>query len=111
MENTTNSQQQNPPPTETPSEKIDFKSIIESIKQFLHEILDISKDTDKKGTIEDIKGNISMKGHTAWVLVFSILMLVGSLRSLFPQNSFRLLDNCKNSLTQCVSSARRNKNS
>jgi uncharacterized hydrophobic protein (TIGR00271 family) len=74
MENTTNSQQQNPPPTETPSEKIDFKSIIESIKQFLHEILDISKDTDKKGTIEDIKGNISMKGHTAWVLVFSILI-------------------------------------
>ena len=37
-------------------------------------LLEIRKDTDKKGTIEDIKGNISMKGHTAWVLVFSILI-------------------------------------
>ncbi|MFA5299219.1 MAG: DUF389 domain-containing protein [Lutibacter sp.] len=45
-----------------------------NIKQFLFELLDIRHDTDKKGTIEDIKENISMKGHTAWVLVFSILI-------------------------------------
>lgn len=25
-----------------------------------------------KGTIEDVKDNISMKGYTAWVLIFSI---------------------------------------
>jgi uncharacterized hydrophobic protein (TIGR00271 family) len=48
--------------------------LLSDIKVFLHEILDIRKDTDKKGTIEDIKGNISMQGHTAWVLVFSILI-------------------------------------
>jgi uncharacterized hydrophobic protein (TIGR00271 family) len=45
-----------------------------ALKQFLYELLDIKHDTDKKGTIEDIKENISMKGHTAWVLVFSILI-------------------------------------
>jgi uncharacterized hydrophobic protein (TIGR00271 family) len=44
------------------------------LKQFLFELLDIRHDTDKKGTIEDIKENISMKGHTAWVLIFSILI-------------------------------------
>ena len=50
------------------------KLIWESIKTFLLELLSIRFDTDQKGTIEDIKGNISMKGHTAWVLVFSILI-------------------------------------
>jgi len=45
-----------------------------AIKQFFYELLDIKHDTDKKGTIEDIKENISMKGHNAWVLVFSILI-------------------------------------
>jgi len=52
----------------------DIKGIWANIKQFLFELLDIRHDTDKKGTIEDIKDNISMKGHTAWVLVFSILI-------------------------------------
>jgi uncharacterized hydrophobic protein (TIGR00271 family) len=54
--------------------KKDLNGIWVSISQFLYGLLDIKKDTDKKGTIEDIKGNISMKGHTAWVLVFSILI-------------------------------------
>jgi uncharacterized hydrophobic protein (TIGR00271 family) len=52
----------------------DIRAIFASIKKFLYELLSIRHDTDKKGTIEDIKGNISMKGHTAWVLVFSILI-------------------------------------
>ena len=55
--------------------KKDLNGIWVSISQFLYGLLDIKKDTDKKGTIEDIKGNISMKGHTAWVLVFSILIV------------------------------------
>jgi len=45
----------------------DFKHIIKGT-------LDIKEDTDKKGTIEDIIDNISMRGHTAWVLIFSILI-------------------------------------
>ncbi|VAW21326.1 FIG00761799: membrane protein, partial [hydrothermal vent metagenome] len=54
--------------------KDEVKGAWHTIKQFVFELLDIRLDTDKKGTIEDIKGNISMKGHTAWVLVFSILI-------------------------------------
>lgn len=53
---------------------ISLIAIFNSIRTFLHDILDIRQDTNSKGTIEDIKGNISMKGHTAWVLVFSILI-------------------------------------
>ena len=52
----------------------DFNTNWKGLKQFFLELLDIRRDTDKKGTIEDIKSNISMKGHTAWVLVFSILI-------------------------------------
>ena len=63
-----NQQQENPIPPN------DIKTVWASIKQFAIELLDIRLDTDRKGTIEDIKGNISMKGHTAWVLVFSILI-------------------------------------
>jgi uncharacterized hydrophobic protein (TIGR00271 family) len=54
--------------------KNDVNSIYLSIKHFLYELLDIRSDTDTKATIEDIKTNISMKGHTAWILVFSILI-------------------------------------
>ena len=65
MENTNSNQ---------PAENTKLKEAWASIKLFLDELLDIRHDTDKKGTIEDIKENISMKGHTAWVLVFSILI-------------------------------------
>lgn len=54
--------------------RLDLRNAYKTIVAFLHEILDIRHDTDKESTIEDIKGNISMKGHTAWILVFSILI-------------------------------------
>ncbi len=54
--------------------KLDIRNAYKTIVSFLHEILDIRKDTDKESTIEDIKSNISMKGHNAWILVFSILI-------------------------------------
>lgn len=57
-----------------PAEKKKLAEAFTTIKQFLFELLDIKHDTDKEATIEDIKENISMKGHTAWVLVFSILI-------------------------------------
>ena len=59
---------------ENPMPKGDIGKIWTDFILFLKEILDITHDTDKKGTIQDIKDNISMKGHTAWVLVFSILI-------------------------------------
>jgi len=74
MENTNNDPSTEKGTTNTPLVSNDIKKALESIKQFLLELLDIRSDTDKKGTIEDIKENISMKGHTAWVLVFSILI-------------------------------------
>ena len=74
MEETKNNQPETNPDLNNPTPVSDAKFIFASIKQFLFELLDIRSDTDKKGTIEDIKGNISMKGHTAWVLVFSILI-------------------------------------
>jgi uncharacterized hydrophobic protein (TIGR00271 family) len=52
----------------------DFGSIWSNIKDFVIDTLNIRNDTDKKGTIQDVKDNISMKGHTAWILVFSILI-------------------------------------
>lgn len=74
MEETKTNQAEPNPDLNNPTPVSDAKFIFASIKQFLFELLDIRSDTDKKGTIEDIKGNISMKGHTAWVLVFSILI-------------------------------------
>lgn len=74
MKNTNDNQPNDNSDINNPTPIGDAKFIFASIKQFLVELLDIRLDTDKKGTIEDIKGNISMKGHTAWVLVFSILI-------------------------------------
>ena len=45
-----------------------------AIKHFFFEVFDIKTGTDKNGTIEDIKENIAMKGNTAWILIFSILI-------------------------------------
>lgn len=41
---------------------------------FLFEFLEIKHNTDRPATIEDIKENISFKGHTAWILVCSIMI-------------------------------------
>ena len=54
--------------------KKEFKSFSQSTKDFLSEVLNIKAGTDKEATAESIKKGISMKGHTAWILVFSILV-------------------------------------
>lgn len=51
-----------------------YSNLIISLKLFLKETFDISKDTDRKATIEDIKSGINMKGQNAWILIFSILI-------------------------------------
>ena len=65
---------ENPNPQENKRNPEDLKGIWSDLKLFMKELLDIRFDTDKKGTIQDVKDNISMKGHTAWVLVFSIFI-------------------------------------
>ena len=54
--------------------KNEFKGFWGSAKQFMTELLDIREGTNRERTIEDIKANISMKGHTAWILIMSILI-------------------------------------
>lgn len=61
-------------PTNPDDTSQDFGSIWGDFKLFLNKTLDIRKDTDKSSTIQDVKDNISMQGHTAWILVFSILI-------------------------------------
>jgi len=48
--------------------------LLGGIKEFMAVLLDIKTNTDKAGTAQAIKDNISMQGHTAWILVFSILI-------------------------------------
>lgn len=52
----------------------DIKSIWEHFKSFLTELLNIRIGSDPKSTIEGIKRDIPFKGHTAWILIFSILI-------------------------------------
>ena len=52
--------------------KID--ELAKSSKSFFENLLDIRHDTDADATIKSIKDNIAMKGHTVWILGFSILV-------------------------------------
>ena len=52
---------------ETPEKKL-------NIINYLTHLFDIKAGTSKAGTIQDIKDGISIKGHTAWILIFSILI-------------------------------------
>jgi uncharacterized hydrophobic protein (TIGR00271 family) len=54
--------------------KKDFKDFFTSVKTFLIELLDIREGTDRKETIQKIKDGIQVKSHTAWILIFSILI-------------------------------------
>ena len=56
-------------------------NILAIIKKYLLGIFDISSDTDKKETIENIKEGIFVKGQTAWVLIFSILIASAGLNT------------------------------
>jgi len=46
----------------------------DNIKKFFAELFDIHKDTDRDATIEAVKKDIPFKGHTAWILIFSIFV-------------------------------------
>ncbi|RZS99903.1 DUF389 domain-containing protein [Aquimarina brevivitae] len=69
---------QNQPP-KSPDEmaesvKRDAQGLFASISAFLSELLDIRSQTDRDRTVEDVKSDIPFKGHTAWILVFSIFV-------------------------------------
>lgn len=52
----------------------EFKGFFESLKEYIPKLLTIRVDTDKEATAERIRESISIKGQTAWILVFSILI-------------------------------------
>ncbi len=52
----------------------EFKGFFESLKEYIPKLLTIRVDTDKEATAERIREGISIKGQTAWILVFSILI-------------------------------------
>ena len=54
--------------------KKEFNNLATSLKDFFFELLDIREGTDKKVTIQKIKDGIYVKSHTAWILVFSIII-------------------------------------
>jgi len=58
----------------TESVKRDAKGLFASLTTFLRELLNIRLETDKDQTIEDIKNDIPFKGHTAWILIFSVFV-------------------------------------
>jgi len=50
------------------------RGLFKSLKAFIVELLDFRADTDRDSTIELIKGDISFKGATAWILICSIFV-------------------------------------
>ncbi|NNK83298.1 MAG: DUF389 domain-containing protein [Flavobacteriaceae bacterium] len=54
--------------------KKDAKGLVASVRGFLVELLDFRQDTDREATIEAIKGDVSFKGATAWILICSIFV-------------------------------------
>lgn len=50
------------------------RNIWGEIKKFLWELFDIQSDSDREATIESVKKDIPFKGHTAWILIFSIFV-------------------------------------
>ena len=52
----------------------DFIGFFQSLKEYLPKLLSIRTGTDKEATARTIKEGISIKGQTAWILVFSILI-------------------------------------
>ncbi|RMA57136.1 DUF389 domain-containing protein [Ulvibacter antarcticus] len=61
----------------TPNEEqleVSRLTAVASIKKFLKELFDIRSDSDRDATIEAVKKDIPFKGHTAWILIFSIFV-------------------------------------
>ncbi|MFD1162672.1 MULTISPECIES: TIGR00341 family protein [Hwangdonia] len=52
----------------------DAKGLWQSINTFFSELLDFREDTDRDATVNAIKGDISFKGATAWILICSIFV-------------------------------------
>jgi uncharacterized hydrophobic protein (TIGR00271 family) len=52
----------------------EFKGFFQSLKEYIPQLLNIKTGTDKEATAKTIREGVSIKGQTAWILVFSILI-------------------------------------
>ena len=50
------------------------QSAWKGLNLFFKELLDLREETDRETTIENVKTDISIKGHNAWILIFSIFV-------------------------------------
>lgn len=73
MENSTNNDEVKVASTDAELEDVK-RNIWGAIKHFLWELFDIQSDSDRDATIESVKKDIPFKGHTAWILIFSIFV-------------------------------------
>ncbi len=74
IQKNTNSQSENSTETSKQNIQKEAMGLFESIKKFLHELLDFRDDTDHEATIEAIKADIPFKGATAWILIFAVFV-------------------------------------
>ncbi|HIB49220.1 MAG TPA: DUF389 domain-containing protein [Flavobacteriaceae bacterium] len=61
----------------TPNEaefEADKKKAWQGIAKFVKELFNIHEDSDRDATIEAVKKDIPFKGHTAWILIFSVFV-------------------------------------
>lgn len=56
------------------TEKKSTENLLRDIRDFFKHLMNIESETDKTGTVALIKSNISMQGHNAWILIFSIII-------------------------------------
>ncbi|HLW15625.1 MAG TPA: DUF389 domain-containing protein [Flavobacteriaceae bacterium] len=73
MENSENKGELETPHAEKEFDKVKLNTF-QNIKKFLIELFDIQSDSDRDATIEAVKKEISFKGHTVWILIFSIFI-------------------------------------
>lgn len=73
MENSENKGELENSATEKEFDKVKLNTW-ESIKKFFFELFNIHTESDRDATIEAVKKDISFKGHTAWILIFSIFI-------------------------------------
>ena len=52
----------------------EFKGFFQSLREYIPQLLNIKTGTDKEATAKTIREGVSIKGQTAWILVFSILI-------------------------------------
>ena len=61
-------------PTKIDLHTENLKNVPKSLWAFIVSILSIKDEVDVPGTIDEIKDEIEFKGHSVWVLMFSILV-------------------------------------